>query len=230
MGIIFPKYLVQSGLELGPWREKGYLPLIGQVVEIDVPEVRVMVEKGLYCLRVNTKVMAKVEDYSASDLLQNPIPVEQRVHDVIATKLRAAVYEMSLEEALLEIQHIFSRGADAIADLLTVPSVKVTQLMLDPNSSIVAADQITKQALELAAKKQQEQTKRKIIESSMATEQEKVKLHRIELQSERERQLLQQEIFGKEGAAMVEASKHAKVLYLSVGGPSPVPGWTHLQD
>eukprot|EP00971_Amphidinium_carterae_P145675 2887185-Amphidinium_carterae.2 len=53
----------------------------------------------------------------------------------------------------------------------------------------------------------------------MERQEQQVKLDSIALQTQRNAMMLQQEIYGKEGAAMVEAAKHAKCLYL-FGGAS----------
>jgi len=174
---------------------------------------------------VNTKAIGTVQNYSVEDLVQNPIAIEHRIHDVIANALRSAVYDKGLEDALVEIQRIFSKDSAGISALISVPAFQVTQLLLDATEHVSPADPATQAAWDIIMQRKQEIAKRTVLEASMDTEERKVKLCRIALQSSREELMLQQEAYGKEGAAMVEAAKHAKVLYLCTGssmGAAPV--------
>merc|ERR1711871_448246 len=81
--LMFPEYVVYDRDQFGPWCRRDCLPAVGQTIEIDVPEVLVSVNQGVYCLKVNTKVIGVVEKYSVNDLLQNSVAIEQRCHDVI---------------------------------------------------------------------------------------------------------------------------------------------------
>merc|ERR1711920_1001789 len=153
----------------------------------------------------------------------NAIPIENRINDVIANALRSSVYDKTLEKALVEIQRLFLKDVDGISALITTPAFKVTQLMLDANQHICPADRSTQQALDIITQRKQEGEKRAVVEASLETEEQKVKIQRVALQSERDAYMLRREAFGQEGAAMVEAAKHAKVLYLCAGtGQAPV--------
>lgn len=219
--VFFPQYVVNDSEQFGPWQKHRALPLPGQILEVDVPEVLATVENGLYCLKVNTKVVGVVQKYSVAELLQNRIAIEHRILDAIATTLRGAVYDLKLEEALVEIQRLFAKDASGISAAIQVPAFKVTQLMLDPNQSIVAADSATETTMQIIFERKQETSRLAILEASMASEEQKVKLHRVGLQAIRDEMMLQQEVYGKEGAAMVAAAKHANAVYLCVGGGAP---------
>jgi hypothetical protein len=190
---------------------------VGQVLDIDVPEVLVPVDHGVYCLRVNTKVIGVVEDYSVQDLLTHQITIEQRCHDVIAQTIRTAVHDKPLEEAIAEIQQLFLKDTAGISVPMCLPAFRPTQLLLDANERISAADAATAQAMELIAQRKQESEKRLNVEASMETEEQKGKLNKVILQATRDSCMLQQEAYGKEGAAMIEAAKHCKALYLVAG-------------
>jgi len=218
MLLCFPDYIVRDKAQFGPWCKRDALPTVGQSLAVDVPEVLVPVDNGLYCLKVNTKVMGVVENYSVADLLQNPVSIEDRCHDVIAHALRCAVYDKSLQEALTEIQRIFLKDATSISALLSVPAFRPTQLLLDANERIAPADAATAEAMALLVQRRAEAAKRSALEASMETEEQKVKLHNVSLQKSRNEFMLQQEAYGKEGAALIEAAKHAKALYLFSGG------------
>eukprot|EP00428_Durinskia_dybowskii_P067741 CAMPEP_0170386886 /NCGR_PEP_ID=MMETSP0117_2-20130122/17272_1 /TAXON_ID=400756 /ORGANISM="Durinskia baltica, Strain CSIRO CS-38" /LENGTH=393 /DNA_ID=CAMNT_0010642735 /DNA_START=61 /DNA_END=1240 /DNA_ORIENTATION=- len=215
--VAFPEYVVRERRQFGPWSSRDRLPLPHQVLDVDVPAMHIPVDNGLYCLRVNTKVVGVVQSYTVKDLTANPIPIESRINDVIANALRSAVYDKPLEEALIEIQRIFLQDAAGISKLISTPAFQVSQLLLDADDHISPANAATKQALEILVERKQEAAKRSVLEASMDTEEQKVKLRKIALESERSYYMLQQEVFGKEGAAIVEASKHAKVLYLCTG-------------
>lgn len=218
----FPEYVVRDSSQFGPWSGRKRLPLVGQVLDVDVPEIRVPVEQGLYCLKVNTKVVGVVQSYSVKDLTQNPIPIEARINDVIANALRSAVYDKPLEEALVDIQRLFLKDAEGISALISTPAFKVTQLLLDANEHVAPLDASTSRALDIIIQRKQEVGKRAALEASAETEAQKVKLRKIAQEGERNEYMLQQEAFGKEGAALVEAAKHAKVLYLCAGmGSAP---------
>ena len=57
----------------------------------------------------------------------------------------------------------------------------------------------------------------------METEEQKVRLHKVSLQTQRNEFMLQQEAYGKEGAALIEAAKHAQALYLFAGDSDEEP-------
>merc|ERR1719210_1458293 len=135
-----PEYIVHDCRQFGPWSGRQRLPLVGQVLDVDVPEIHVPVEQGLYCLKVNPKVVGVVQSYSVQDLIQNPIPIETRINDVIANALRSAVYDKPLEEALVEIQRLFLKDPASISALISTPAFNVTQLLLDANEHIAPAD------------------------------------------------------------------------------------------
>lgn len=215
----FPEYVVKDASQFGPWSGRKQLPQVGQILDIDVPEVLVQVDHGVYCLRVNTKVIGVVEEYTVQELLTNPVAIEQRCHDVIAQTLRNATHDKPLEGAIVEIQRLFLKDASSISDLMCVPAFRPTQLLLDANQRISAADAATGQAMELVVQRKQEAAKRSNLEASMETEEQKVKLNRVTLQASRDACMLQQEAYGKEGAAMIEAAKHCKALYLVTGSP-----------
>lgn len=215
--LLFPEYVVSDRRQFGPWMGGARLPAIGQTLEVDVPEVLVSVDHGLYCLKVNTKVIGIVERYSVDDLLENPVSIEHRCHDVIAHTLRSAVYDKPLEEALAEIQRIFLKGDEDISKLFSVPTFKATQLLLDADQRVCPADTVTNQAFDLLVQRKQESAKRSAIEAAMETEEQKVKLAKVALQTTRNEFMLQQEAYGKEGAALIEAAKHTKALYLFSG-------------
>jgi len=215
--LLFPEYVVHDREQFGPWMQRNRLPAIGQTLEIDVPEVLVPVNQGVYCLKVNTKVIGTVERYSVDDLLQNPTSIEHRCHDVIANALRSAVYDKPLEEALAEVQRIFLKDADGISKLFSVPTFKATQLLLDADQRVCPADEATGQAFHLLVQRKQESAKRCAVEAAMETEEQKVKLAEVALQASRNEFMLQQEAYGKEGAALIEAAKHTKALYLFHG-------------
>jgi hypothetical protein len=215
--IMFPEYVVHERFQFGPWCRRPCLPAVGQTIEIDVPEVLVTVDHGVYCLKVNTKVIGVVEQYSVDDLLRNTVPIEQRCHDVIAQALRNAVYDKPIEEALAEIQSMFVKGGDSIAQLIDVPTFKARQLLLDADQCVGPADSATAKAFELLAQRKEEVAKRSALEAALETEEQKVKLHKVSLQTQRNEFMLQQEAYGKEGAALIEAAKHAKALYLFAG-------------
>lgn len=213
--LCFPQYRVQDKKQLGPWCQRGQLPQVGQVLDIDVPAILVPVDNGLYCLQVNTKVIGKVESYTVQDLIQNPVPVEQRCHDTIAQALRVAVYDKPLEDAIAEIQRTFLKDADSVSALIAVPAFRATQLLLDANACIGPADDATKNALQICVQRKQQSAKCAVLEASMETEEQNVKVRRIELQAKREQMELERDIYGKDGCAMVEASKNCKVLYMN---------------
>jgi len=216
--LTFPEYVVDDRSQFGPWAQRKHLPIPGQAVEIDVPEVLVPVNQGVYCLKVNTKVVGVVESYSVDELLQNPVSIEQRCHDVIAGALRSAVCDKSLEEALAEIQRLFMKDGDSIAKLLSIPTFKSTQLLLDAEECVRPADAATTNAFALLVQRKEEGAKRSALEAAMETEELKVKMHKVSLQISRNEFMLQQEAYGKEGAALIEAAKHTKALYLFSGG------------
>lgn len=212
-----PEYVVTDREQFGPWKARNRLPAVGQTIEIDVPAVLVPVSEGLYCLKVNTKVIGTVESYSVDDLLQNPVPIEHRCHDVIAKALRTAVYDKPLETALADVQRFFLKDRESISQLLAVPTFKATQLLLDADECVRPADTATGQAFDLVLQRKQESAKRSALEAAMETEEQKVKLATVSLQAKRNELMLQQEVYGKEGAALIEAAKHAKTLYLFSG-------------
>jgi len=216
----FPEYIVHDQSQFGPWSKRKRLPVQGQTVVIDVPEVLVPVNMGLYCLKVNTKVIGTVQSIEASDLMQNPVAIEQLCHDVIATALRKSVYEKPLDEALSEVQRLFLKDSEGISELLNVPTLAVKQLMLDADQHVAPADAGTQKAFDLLVQRQQESAQRSAVAAAMETQEQKVKLDSIALQGHRNAMMLQQEIYGKEGAALVEAAKHAKCLYLFTGAAS----------
>lgn len=222
--VCLPEYVVRDSAQFGPWKEARRLPLVGQVRSIDVPMVLVAVENGLYCVRVNTKVVGTVEAYSVEEIRQSSIAIENRCHDMIAHALRKAVYDKPLEEALVVIQNMFLKDAAGIAEVLSTPMFRPTQLMLDANENVTPADAMTQKAMELIQQGKQEAMKRANIEKAMDTEEQKVKLQKIGLQATRDELMLQQEIYGKEGASIIEAAKHAKALYLFSGGGQGLAG------
>lgn len=215
--LMFPEYVVHERIQFGPWANRKRLPSIGQTLDIDVPEVLVPVNDGVYCLKVNTKVIGVVEPYSVPDLLQNPVAIEQRCHDVIANALRTAVHDKPLEDAIAEIQRFFLKNADSISELISVPTFKATQLLLDADQCVRPADAATEKAFALLVQRKEEASKRLALVAAMETEEQKVKLHRVSLQTNRDEFMLQQEAYGKEGAALIEAAKHTKALYLFSG-------------
>jgi len=215
---VFPEYVVQDHDEFGPWKQRKCLPSVGQVIDVDVPEVLVPLDQGLYCLKVNTKVIGVVEHYGTDDLAQNPVAIEHRCHDVIAQALRKAVLDKPLEEAFSTIQRMFLKDADMISSMLSVPTFRARELLLDADQCISPADAATTRALELILQRKEEVAKRTALEAAMETEEQKVKLQKISLQSTRNEFMLQQEAYGKEGAALIEAAKHTKALYLFAGG------------
>lgn len=215
--LFYPEYVVKDRMQFGPWMDRISLPAVGQTIEIDVPDVLAPVEHGVYCLQINTKVIGKVEQYSVDDLLQNQVSVETVCHDAIAHALRSAVFDKPVEEALAEVQRIFLKDSQSISALISVPTFKVTKLSLDADQRVRPADTATQQAFDLAAKLRQESAKKAAAEAAMATEEQKVKLAEVTLKTSRNEMMLQQEVFGKEGAALIEASKQAKALYLFSG-------------
>lgn len=177
--LAYPEYVVRDSRQFGPWSSRAHLPLVGQVLDIDVPEVIVPVEKGLYCLRVKTKAIGTVRNYSVEDLVQSPIAIEQRIHDVIAKALRRAVYDKGLEDALVKIQRIFCKDGAGISAVISVPAFQVTQLLLDATEHVSPADPATQAALDIIMQRKQETAKQAVLEASMDTEERKVKLRRI---------------------------------------------------
>jgi len=216
--LTFPEYVVHDKAQFGPWCQRTHLPATGQTIEVDVPEVLVPVNHGVYCLKVNTKVIGVVENFTVDDLLRNPVSIEQRCHDVIANALRSGVCDQPLEEALAQIQRIFLKDSDGISKLLSVPTFKSTQLLLDADQCVRPADTATSKAFELLVQRKEEKAKLSALEAAMETEEQKVQMHKISLQTTRNEFMLQQEAYGKEGAALIEAAKHTKALYLFAGG------------
>lgn len=117
------------------------------------------------------------------------------------------------------------KDAASVSSLISTAAFEVTQLMLDANGHIEPANASTRVALDILVEQKQESAKRCVLEASMGTEEQKVKLRKVALESQRSEYMMWQEVFGKEGAAMIEASKHAKVLYLSMGSGA-APTWT----
>jgi len=229
--VVFPEYVVEDKNQFGPWAHRRLLPAVGQTIAIDVPDILVPVGQGLYCLKVNTKVIGTVEPYSVDELIKNTVSIEDRCQDVIANVLRSAVFDKPVEEALAEAQRIFLKDADSISKLLcALPAFKVTQLLLDADKCIAPADSATKQAFDLVLQRKQEGAKRDAVEAGMATEEQKVKLAKVALQASRNEMMLQQEIYGQEGAAMIEAAKHTKALYLFSGGSGLSSGGSGLSS
>merc|ERR1712232_1113863 len=90
-------------------------------------------------------------------------------------------------------------------------------LLLDADQRIAAADQATATALDLLAQRKQEAAKRAVLQASMETEEQKVKVHKVSLEVSKNECMMQQEAYGKDGATLIEAAKHAKALYLFSG-------------
>merc|ERR1719335_1535178 len=66
-------------------------------------------------------------------------------------------------------------------------------------------------------------------ENQLKLKAEEQKVHMLMLQMRRGELMLQKEVYGMEGAAQIEATKHAKAAYLLSGIPgSNVSGWTTL--
>lgn len=238
----FPEYEVRDKASFGPWACHQKLPMKDQILQIDVPETFVSVDNGTYVLKVNTKIIGRVEDYTVKDLVLNCQPIEKQMHDVITDTLRRAVHDKSLEEALAEIQQILSQDLKQVTALMIVPTFRPLRVMLDADRYIAPADAATKRAMELVAQRKEEITRRAVqaeehltamkhLENQLALKAEEQKVHAVTLQMRKEELMLQREAYGMEGAAQVEASKHAKATYLFSGSSSPNQGpnvWTAL--
>merc|ERR1712054_347703 len=104
------------------------------------------------------------------------------------------------------------------------------------NEAISPADAMTKQAMELVARRKQEIAQRAVQEEAHLTEMrqlenqlllksEEQKVHALTMQMKKEEMKLQKDTYGSEGAAQVEASKCAKAVYL-FSGNSGQHAWT----
>jgi len=233
-----PEYVDNDHSNFGPWTGRKHLPLKGQILEIDVPEVIVSVDGGVYALKVNTKVVGQVMNYTVEDLVQNPIRIETHMHDVIANMLRKSVFDKPLEAALSEIQHLFLRKEHEISELLAAPSFQPMRLMLDADQQIMPADTATATAMQLVAQRKQEVARRAVQEEAhvsamhesynqLVLKTEEQKVHAVQLQMQRDELMLQKETYGTEGAAQVEVAKAAKAAYL-FSGSSASQNWNVL--
>merc|ERR1719160_37320 len=182
----FPEYIVTCTTSFGPWASHERLPAKGQVCEIDVPEALIPVDNGTYTLKVNTKVVGHVENYTVEDLLLNPMPIEDHMHNVITDMLRSAVHDKTLEMAITEIQEIFTKDLHNRLKDLTTATFRPTRLMLDANQSIAPANKTTEEAMQLVAQRKQQVAQRALHAEEHVTAMQKLE-NELVLKAEEQR-------------------------------------------
>jgi len=138
------------------------------------------------------------------------------------------------------ISHANSATADALELVAQRKQQVATRAMKEERHKTAMREQAQRLELTLECERQQEMAKRalqeerhlsamKLLEDELKQKAEQRKVHAIEMQMRADELMLMKETYGSEGAAQVEAAKHAKASYLFAGGAHGNSSWTSVQ-
>jgi len=138
------------------------------------------------------------------------------------------------------ITHANSATADALELVAQRKKQVATRAMQEERHKTAMREQAQRLELTLECERQQEMAKRalqeerhlsamKLLEDELKQKAEQRKVHAIEMQMRADELKLTKEAYGAEGAAQVEAAKHAKASYLFTGGAQGSTTWTSVQ-